>query len=152
MFSGGRPACLRPLAGRLRRLRLRHVGRSGQAVDADLGLLPILIVAQTQLCGAVPTLMFACASNIVYAVFGPCGTLLDVTGDEWRVAWSFALCLVVNIVVAVCAIPDFGAITAAAVNLAGVLIGDAMLWWDCQGLVAIDTSVGGFFLAARPGK
>ena len=35
------------------------------------GLLPILIVAQTKLCGAVPTLMFACASNIVYAVFGP---------------------------------------------------------------------------------
>ena len=90
---------------------------------------------------ALPTFAISSAANLVYGVAGPCGILLNMTGQEKRVAHAFAASLIVNVVIAAIVIPYLGSRGAALGNLSGGIVWNALLWLDCRRIYGIDTSL-----------
>ncbi len=75
----------------------------------------------------LPVLLVLIIGQLLNAITGPCGMLLNMMGDEARVARVLAIANVGQLLVALCLSPWFGALGAAAAYLASIAIWNVIL-------------------------
>ena len=81
----------------------------------------ILGIAGVEYLSAKIPLLILSLSQVLSAAFGPVGILLIMTGNQWRVIQWLAIAILLNIILNLVFIPQFG-INAAAVNSLIVMV------------------------------
>ncbi len=133
----------------------RRIQRLAAAGAIASSALTIPVVAAFVLCGpwllhmvygegyegAYGPLLILCAGQMVNALFGSVGLLLNMTGYERIAARWLAIAAICNILGGVVLIPRFGMYGAAIAACASVVIWNVAYWWMARKLLGVDGSV-----------
>jgi O-antigen/teichoic acid export membrane protein len=81
--------------------------------------------------------------QIANVVAGPCGQILNMTGNERFTVFGVGAGLIVNVALGVLLVPDYGAVGATISSCAGVIVWNAYMVLFAHQKIGIDTTIFG---------